>query len=264
MGTNPNAVAALRCREVCKTFVSHEGRIPVLRDCDLELAEGDIVAIVGVSGSGKTTLLKILAGLCLPDSGEILAHGRHVLGPGSDRVLLLQEETLLPWFRAITNIAFGLTARGGGTATARARAEELLTRVGLTGMGHRWPRELSGGERRRVELARALAAEPSVLLLDEPFASVDSITRKVLQQLVLDLWGDRTQSVLLTTHDIHEAVTVADRILVFSKSHGRFVWERPVSVPRPRIAGPMIDDLVREVQQQIILLGEGPSNQTKS
>lgn len=219
----------LECVDVSKAFYSRHGggSVRVLRGLSCELAAGEVVGVVGLSGSGKTTLLRAIAGLTSIDRGSILVDGKRVEAPGPDRVLLFQEETLLPWRRVLDNIALGSCT--AFEAARKKDAADLLERIGLGEMGHRWPRELSGGERRRAELARALAARPQALLLDEPFASLDAATRRSLYELVAALWEERHQTVLFTTHDLVEAAMLADRILLLSRRTGTFAHEEHVS-----------------------------------
>ncbi|HEX7760547.1 MAG TPA: ABC transporter ATP-binding protein [Caulobacteraceae bacterium] len=211
-----------------RNFTRRFGETVVLRDLDIDIAPGEFVALLGASGSGKTTLLRTLAGLDPAD-------GQSVRTP-SARAVVFQDARLMPWKRVWRNVALGLTGRGGLTgADARARAEAALKEVGL---GHRldvWPATLSGGEAQRAALARALVREPQLLLLDEPFAAVDALTRIRMHDLVLSLWRKHAPAVLLVTHDVDEAVTLADRVLVLED--GRIAAEERIHLPRPRETG---------------------------
>ena len=194
------------------------GATPVLDGLDLDIAAGEFVALLGRSGSGKTTLLRLLAALDRPDAGCIEAPG--------ERAMVFQEPRLLPWKRVLSNVALGL----GNAELARTVLEEV-------GLGHRlnaWPLTLSGGEAQRVGLARALARRPALLLLDEPFASLDALTRLRMQRLVAEAWARRGCAVLLVTHDVDEALLLADRVLVLES--GRIGMQRPVATRRPRSA----------------------------
>jgi sulfonate transport system ATP-binding protein len=210
----------VRVRGVCRAF---DGRT-VLDSIDLDIDDGQIVALLGRSGTGKSTLLRILAGLDDGYTGDITR---------PDRVAVaFQEPRLLPWKRVADNVRLGLA---GGDA--RSRAESALGEVGLTGHARAWPLTLSGGEAQRVSLARALVREPALLLLDEPFAALDALTRLSMHQLVLDLWQRHRPAVLLVTHDVDEAVALADRVLVLDA--GRVTVDETVAAPRPRErAGP--------------------------
>jgi len=206
-----------------RAFTRRFGDTVVLHDLDLEIAAGEFVALLGRSGSGKTTLLRTLAGLDPPDGQELVTPSR--------RAVVFQDPRLLPWKRVWRNVALGLT----GT-DARDRARAALTEVGL---GHRldvWPTTLSGGEAQRAALARALVREPELLLLDEPFASVDALTRIRMHDLVLSLWRTHRPAVLLVTHDVDEAITLADRVLVLDA--GRIAGEERIALPRPLDGGP--------------------------
>jgi sulfonate transport system ATP-binding protein len=206
---------AVRVRSLVRRF----GEVSVLQNLDLEIARGEFVALLGRSGSGKTTLLRTLSELDPAD-------GQDVLTP-SARAVVFQEPRLLPWKRVWRNVALGLA---GGDA--RGRAQAALQEVGLTHRVDAWPATLSGGEAQRAALARALVREPQLLLLDEPFAAVDALTRLKMHQLVLSLWRRHAPAVLLVTHDVDEAITLADRILVLD--NGRIAAEERVDLPRPR------------------------------
>jgi sulfonate transport system ATP-binding protein len=215
--TRANDVAAPAVR--IRNFTRRFGQTEVLRDLDLDIAPGEFVALLGRSGSGKTTLLRSLAGLDPAD-------GQTVETPAA-KAIVFQDARLLPWKPVWRNVALGLSG-----PDVRARAEAALTEVQL---GHRldvWPATLSGGEAQRVSLARALVREPGLLLLDEPFAAVDALTRLRMHELVLALWRKHTPAVLLVTHDVDEAITLADRVLVLD--HGTIAAEERITLPRPR------------------------------
>ena len=201
----------------------------VLHEINLTIPSGEFVAIVGASGSGKSTLLRMLAGLERPDTGSILMDGRPVRGLNRDARIMFQDARLLPWRRVIDNVALGLDR------TARSRAIEALEKVGLTDRNRDWPAILSGGQRQRVALARALASNPRLLLLDEPLASLDALTRIEMQRLIENLWLEKGFSAVLVTHDCAEAVALADRILMLE--HGTIAMEAQVPLPRPRDRG---------------------------
>jgi sulfonate transport system ATP-binding protein len=220
---------AVRARGLCVAF----GENSVLRDLDLDIAPSEFVALLGRSGSGKTTLLRVLAGLQPESSGSLVVP--------QPRSVVFQEPRLLPWKRIVENVALGL--RGG---TARAQATAALREVGLEHRLDAWPATLSGGEAQRAGLARALVRNPHFLLLDEPFASVDALTRLRMYDLVIDLWRFHRPSVLLVTHDVDEALLLADRVLVLEG--GRIASHIPVGLARPRDpARPRYAELRRDI-----------------
>ncbi len=208
----------------------------VLKDINFGAAEGELICILGRSGCGKTTLLKILGGFVPPTSGQILLKGKQVKGPGPDRCFVFQEDALFPWLTVEENIAFGLKNKRNDKKGWKQEVEHFLSLVELSSYKHYLPEEISGGMKQRVALARVLILKPRVLLMDEPFASLDSQTREEMQNLLLDLWGKLNQTILFVTHDVNEAVMLADRILVMEKDPGRIKEEILVRLPRPRRA----------------------------
>jgi sulfonate transport system ATP-binding protein len=221
-----------------------------LRGVDVQAGEGKIVAILGGSGCGKTTLLRLVAGLDQPSTGAIELDGRSLAGPHAAISAVFQEPRLLPWLNARANIAFG--GRRLGKPERTVRADSLLGRVGLAGYAARWPRELSGGQQQRIAIARALIGHPSVLLLDEPFSALDPFTRASLHDLMLDLWRELQPTVLMVTHDIAEAVVLADRIVVMRPHPGRVQETPQVDLPRPRYRlAPAFDLTKRNVPRAI-------------
>ena len=203
-----------------------------LRDIRVHANEGEIVAILGGSGCGKTTLLRLVAGLDIPSSGAILVGGEPIEGTHKAISAVFQEPRLLPWLHVGANIEFG--GQRLDPAERSRRAEALLERIGLAGYGKRWPRDLSGGQSQRVAIARALIGHPGVLLLDEPFSALDPFTRASLHQLVLGLWAELKPTILMVTHDVDEAVTLADRIVIMRPRPGRVHETMTVDLPRPR------------------------------
>ncbi|MER2265928.1 ABC transporter ATP-binding protein [Methylobacterium oxalidis] len=204
----------------------------ILSNLDLTIARGEFVVIVGESGVGKSTLLRVLIGLARPSAGKVRLDTRP--GCRTPMALVFQDARLLPWRRVIDNVAFGLEGSGLSRAERRARAAEMLALVGLADLGGRWPHQLSGGQRQRVAIARALAVEPDVLLMDEPFSALDSFTREGLQDELQRIKAQTGKTVLFVTHDIDEAVTLADRVVVLAGSPGRVAAEVRIDVPRPR------------------------------
>lgn len=207
-------------------------------DLDFSIAQGEFVVIVGPSGCGKTTFLEALAGLVPITQGEVRLDGRRLTGPGPERSLVFQHASLFPWRNVRQNVLFGLQAQRNVTAATRAQAEALIELVGLSAVADRGPHELSGGMRQRVNLARALVTQPSLLLLDEPFGALDAQTRSAMQQELVRIWQSpelgSAKTAVFVTHDVEEAVFLADRILVFSASPGRIAADISVDLPRPR------------------------------
>jgi NitT/TauT family transport system ATP-binding protein len=210
------------------------GDLEVLRQIDLEVGRGEFIALVGPSGCGKTTFLRIVAGLEQATEGNVVLDGRAVHEPGLDRGFVFQNDSLLPWRTVLANAIIGREIAGPISAADRNRTMELLKLVGLQGFEHYHPRQLSGGMRQRVNLARALAIDPEVLLMDEPFAALDAQTREIMQTELLRIWERGHKTVLFVTHQIDEAVFLADRVIVFARRPGRLQAEVKVGLPRPR------------------------------
>ncbi len=224
----------LRLAGLGKTYRSTGQTVEALGAIDLEIERGELAVLVGPSGCGKTTLLRLVAGLEVPTRGQVLLAGRPVRGWSWERTLVFQDHTLFPWLTALDNVAFGLRLTGIPTAERRRRALALLDSLGLAGFARSYPHQLSGGMQQRVAIARALAVEPQVLLLDEPFASVDALTRGHLQDDLLCLQQARRQTVLLVTHSIDEALRLGDRVFVLSQRPGRLRAEFRLPPDRPR------------------------------
>jgi len=225
----------IRGRNVNLTF-RPLNRAPVraLQDFDIEVREGEFLSIVGPSGCGKSTFLSILLGLIRPDSGELDLHGQPIVGPGTDRAMVFQEFGLLPWRSVQSNVELGLQLKGMAANARRDAAMHFIRMVGLLGFEHHYPHELSGGMKQRVGLARALATDPDVLLMDEPFAALDAQTRDLMQVELLRIWHDTRKTVLFVTHQIDEAVYLSDRVLVMTKRPGHAKRSLAIDLPRPR------------------------------
>jgi NitT/TauT family transport system ATP-binding protein len=210
------------------------GDLEVLRNIDLEIERGAFISVVGPSGCGKTTFLRIVAGLELATSGEVLLDGRAVHRPGGDRGFVFQSDNLLPWRTVISNAMIGPEVAGHNGPAERRRTLDLLKLVGLAGFEDYYPRQLSGGMRQRVNLARALAIDPEILLMDEPFSALDAQTREIMQTELMRIWEQGRKTVLFVTHQIDEAVFLSDRVLVFARRPGRLQETVNIDLPRPR------------------------------
>ena len=210
------------------------GDLDVLRRIDVSVERGEFICLVGPSGCGKTTFLRIVAGLEPASSGEVLLDGRVVRQPGGDRGFVFQSDNLLPWRSVFANAIIGREIAGQVGPAERRRTMELLKLVGLEGFERYHPRQLSGGMRQRVNLARALAIDPQVLLMDEPFSSLDAQTREIMQTELMRIWDEGRKTVLFVTHQIDEAVFLADRVLVFARRPGRVRENVVIELPRPR------------------------------
>lgn len=221
------------CRKV---YASENRQTPViaLDGVDLTIQTQEFVCVLGPSGCGKTTILKSVAGLISLDSGEVLIDGERVVGPGPDRAMVFQHFALLPWADVMTNVAFGLELRGIPKARREQKAYELIRSVGLTGFERHYPRQLSGGMQQRVGLARALAVDPKILLMDEPFGAVDEQTRRLLQEDLLMLHERTRKTVVFVTHSMDEAVRLGDRVVLLTPRPGRVRESIDVALTRPR------------------------------
>ena len=200
----------------------------------LSITKGEFFTLLGPSGCGKSTLLRIVAGLDRPTAGTVLLDGQQVDGPGADRGMVFQSYTLFPWLSIEQNIRFGLRERGMPEAQQKERADYFIAKVGLRGFEHHFPKQLSGGMQQRTAIARALANDPKILLLDEPFGALDNQTRVLMQELLLGIWESAQKTVLFVTHDIDEAIFMANRVAVFSARPGRIKTELAVNFPHPR------------------------------
>ena len=216
-------------------FEREDREVLAVSDVSLAVEDGEFLAIVGPSGCGKTTLLNIVAGLLPYEEGTVSIDGKRVNGPGVDRAVVFQHSSLLPWRTIAGNVRYGMEMqRRFDEATMRERADHFVKMVGLSGFEKHFPNELSGGMQQRVNLARALAADPKVLLMDEPFAALDAQTREIMQTELLRIWEQGRKTVLFVTHQIDEAVFLSDRVLVFARRPGRVQETVDVTLPRPR------------------------------
>ncbi len=227
--------AALEVERLSKTFQRpRKPPVEALRDINLSIKPGEFVSVVGASGSGKSTLLRIVDGLIPATAGVVRVGGAQVTKPGRDRAMVFQQDGLLPWRNVTGNVAYGLRLNGVRKREAHATAQRFIDLAGLGGFEQHYPHQLSGGMRQRVNVARALAVNPRVLLLDEPFAALDAQTREVMQTELLRIWLASGTTVLLITHQIDEAVYLSDRVIVFSARPGTVRQEIRVALPRPR------------------------------
>ncbi len=252
----------LQVNRVSKEFIDRRSKSTVraLDEINLEVQKGEVICILGPSGCGKSTLLNIIAGFLPPSGGEVSVDGRPVIEPGPDRGFVFQEFALFPWRTVLENIEFGPVLKGMEKADRHARARELIQRIHLTGFENKYPFELSGGMKQRVGIARALANDPEVLLMDEPFGALDAQTRRVMQEELLKLLGETKKTVLFVTHAIDEAIVLADRVMVMTARPGQVKALLGVDIPRPRErTSPefnelyrMMDDLIRvEVEKSL-------------
>lgn len=216
------------------TFDNGSGGVLALSDIDFEVRDNEFITVIGPSGCGKTTLLRIIAGLIPYDQGEVTIDGRRVTGPGPERAVVFQNFALMPWADIMTNVSFGLEIRGTPKEQCRATAKELIKLVGLEGFERRLPKELSGGMQQRVGLARALAVNPQILLMDEPFGALDEQTRRLLQEELLSLWERERKTVVFITHSMDEAVMLGDRVMLMTPRPGRVKEMIDIPLNRPR------------------------------
>ena len=236
---------------VSKEFAKGERRVLALQSIDLSVADREFVAILGPSGCGKSTLLNMVAGFDRPTQGTVRVAGEEIADPSPSRAVVFQEPALFPWFSVLENVVFGPKARREPAADYRHRAAQIIEQVGLRGFETSYPAELSGGMRQRVGIARVLIMNPPVLLMDEPFGSLDAQTRMLMQELLLQVWERHLQTVLFITHDIEEALLLADRVCVMTARPGRIKKSIDVGIPRPRAievtTSPEFNALRREV-----------------
>jgi NitT/TauT family transport system ATP-binding protein len=227
---------AIEIRGLGKLYREEDGgeAFRALGNVDLTVADGEFVSLIGVSGCGKTTLLKIIDGLLSYDEGELLVQGQPVRGPGRERAVVFQNFALLPWLTVKDNIGFGLKLQGTDSRQIDETTDRFIEMVGLEGFGNRYPRQLSGGMQQRVGLARALAVDPAILLMDEPFGALDAQTRNILQGDLLDIWERSRKTVVFVTHAMDEAVFLSDRVVLMGTHPGRVHEIVDIDLPRPR------------------------------
>jgi len=248
----------IQIRNLTKVFEKEKARIEALGDLNLDVYEGEFFCVIGPTGCGKTTLLRIIAGLESPTRGEVLLNGQRVTKPGADRGLVFQEFALFPWRTTRKNIEFGLEVKGLPSEKRREIVERYVKLVGLQGFENALPRQLSSGMKQRVAIARALANDPEVLLMDEPFGSLDAQTRNIMQRELLTIWDKTKKTVVFVTHSVDEAVYLADRIVVLTARPGTVKRIVEVELPRPRdrtgerfyaVRRPLLQELEIEVEK---------------
>jgi len=254
-GTPAERGMKLRIDHVFKSFARDGASIPVLDDIDLEVAEGEFICLVGPSGCGKSTLLDVMGGFMKPTSGTVTIDGEVVTGPDPRRILVFQERGVFPWLTVEGNIAFGLSKLP--RAEREARVAHYVRMVRLEGFEKSYPSDLSGGMKQRLQVARALAVNPDILYLDEPFGALDSITRVIMRGELLRIWQTERRTILFVTHDIDEAVQMADRVVVLSSRPARIKDILTIDIPHPRnISSPRYLELRDELLKQIGLAYE--------
>jgi NitT/TauT family transport system ATP-binding protein len=251
-------MSSIVARGVGKTWPSTHGlAVEALRDISFSASSGEFIALLGPSGCGKSTFLELIAGLEEITRGEIVIDGTRVDGPNPKAVMVFQEHSLFPWLNVFDNVGFGLKMKQTASAERERRVRTVLDRVKLSRFAKHYPHQLSGGMKQRVAIARALVSEPPFIMMDEPFAALDFQTRVLMQQFLLEIWSEFRSTILFVTHQIDEAITLADRVIVFSAGPGRVLEEVTIDLPRPRMAtSPDFNDyrtrLTRLLEQEVM------------
>jgi len=246
-------MSQIEARGVNKVFAGEEREVVALKDIDLSIERGEFVCLLGPSGCGKSTLLNAVAGFSLPSSGRLETDGKPVTGPGPDRGMVFQEYALFPWMTVAQNIAFGLEIQKRGKAEIAATVDRLLDMLKLRDFRDRFPKDLSGGMRQRVAIARVLALDSPILLMDEPFGALDALTRRNLQDELLRIWAETRKTILFVTHSIEESIYLADRIVVMTYRPGTIKRDQRVALERPRDpASAEFNDLKRELGRLVM------------
>jgi NitT/TauT family transport system ATP-binding protein len=242
----------LTIRAVTKRFAAGDGEVEALASIDLTIPQGEFVCLIGASGCGKSTLLRIIAGFEEPTTGDALVHGKAITGPGSDRGMVFQDYALFPWMTVRENISFGPRQRKLPHRKIQEITDEFTKMVGLERFAERYPSQLSGGMKQRVAIARVLANDANILLMDEPFGALDALTREQLQHELLQIWSRTGVTTIFVTHSVEEAVLLADRVLVMSAGPGRIDSDFRVDLPRPRdVSSPEFNALRRDVARRL-------------
>jgi NitT/TauT family transport system ATP-binding protein len=242
----------LQVRGVTKRFAAGDGEIEALAPVDLTIARGEFVCLIGASGCGKSTLLRVIAGFEEPTTGEVSIDGRAITGPGSDRGMVFQDYALFPWMTVHENISFGPRQRHLPREEIARTTDEFLRMVGLDRFAERYPNQLSGGMKQRVAIARVLANDADILLMDEPFGALDALTREQLQHELLQIWKRAGVTTIFVTHSVEEAVLLADRVLVMSAGPGRIDGDFRIDLARPRdVSSPEFNALRRDIARRL-------------
>ena len=242
----------LTIRGVTKRFVVDDGEIEALAPVDLTIPRGEFVCLIGASGCGKSTLLRIIAGFEEPSTGEASVYGKPITGPGSDRGMVFQDYALFPWMTVRENISFGPRQRHLPLGEIARTTDEFVRMVGLERFAERYPSQLSGGMKQRVAIARVLANNANILLMDEPFGALDALTREQLQHELLQIWSRTGVTAIFVTHSVEEAVLLADRVLVMSAGPGRIDSDFRIDLPRPRdVSSPEFNALRRDISRRL-------------
>ncbi|WP_366921939.1 ABC transporter ATP-binding protein [Metallumcola ferriviriculae] len=245
---------SLQVSGVTKTYGQDNNAVRALEEINLSVGEREFLAILGPSGCGKSTLLRIIGGLVEPSSGAVMAGGREIKEPGADRGMVFQSYTLFPWLTVEKNIEFGLKEKGVPAEQRKETAAKYIDLVGLMGFENSFPKALSGGMKQRVAIARALANDPEFLLLDEPFGALDTQTRSLMQELLMNVWEKSPKTIIFVTHDVEEAIFMADRVVVMTSRPGRVKEVINVDLPRPRDYHIKTDDMFLEYKRRAVEL----------
>jgi ABC-type nitrate/sulfonate/bicarbonate transport system ATPase subunit len=247
-GTRPHVVI----RGVSKRFAVGDGEVEALSRIDATIEQGQLVCLIGASGCGKSTMLRIVAGFEEPTTGEVLVDGKRITGPGSDRGMVFQDYALFPWMTVRQNIGFGPRQRQLPRSEVAEIADEFVKLVGLERSANRYPSQLSGGMKQRVAIARVLANNANILLMDEPFGALDALTREQLQRELLQIWARTRVTILFVTHSVEEAALLADRVLVMSAGPGRIEGDIEIALPRPReVSSPEFNAVRRDLARRL-------------
>lgn len=241
----------LSVENISKEYHSPHGPMRILDDISFRVNPGSFIALLGPSGCGKTTLLNIIAGFLKPTSGRIVVDGKNIVGPGSDRVMIFQSDSVFPWMSVENNIRFGLKNKGLSSEEMNKRIRFFLELVGLQDFAHYYPKQLSGGMRKRVDVARAFAINPPYILADEPFGSLDSKTKLNLQLEIMKLWEVEKNTIIFVTHDVEEAIFLSDRIFLLSSKPTNILEVIDISFPRPRVIDLIVSREFQEIRKAV-------------